>query len=292
MPDYLICSIDCRRQFTHKLLIQSSGRKSKETRENYESILKRSQARFPDATLPDIVNFDSNIQGEAERQVSLDTNKRVKLKEKEVISFDQLHINAVHQRFVSAGEMKFLILVDKLLARRSRVTSKQINEFKKALTSTIQAEFPNYSLPEDRTHRENKMADLRELFRLKELRTDFTKESFEEARNKTREAHNFPAQNFQRIRPYDLFLQHVKSEGRWTSFNEVVQLWKQLPEDERSEFEEKAKRVKQEIADFEQNKLPQLLSDPNKFYWLLRVSFKHCQNCCNILGFGGEKVPF
>ena len=186
--------------------------------------------------------------------------------------------------------MKFLILVDQLYVKRGR--SKLIAEIKHALIRTIEAEFPNYSLPEDRTHRENKMADLRELFRLKELRTDFTKESFEEARNKTREAHNFPAENFQRIRPYDLFLQHVKSEGRWTSFNEVVQLWKQLPEDERSEFEEKAKRVKQEIADFEQNKLPLLLSDPNKFYWLLRVSFKHCRNCCNILGFGGKKVPF
>ena len=274
------------------ILVESSGRKSKETRKTYEAILNRSQARYPDATLPEIVNFDCKIQVDTEkRQPTPDVKKREKFIEKEIISFDQLHINAVHQRFVSADEMKFLILVDKLLSS-GYVKCTIRSEFKQALTRTIEAEFPNYSLPEDRTHRENKMAELRELFRLKEFRTDFTKESFEEARNKARETHNFPAQNFQAIRPYDLFLQHVKNEGRWTSYNEVIHSWKQLPEEERSEFEEKAKRVKQEIADFEQNKLPQLLNDPKQFYWLLRVSSSYYHSRCHISGCGGEKLPF
>ena len=277
--------------------VKSSGRKSKETRETYEGILNRSQARFPDSTLPDIVNFDCKVQleltlGNTEWQPSLDIKNRRKFKEKEVISFDQLHINAVHQRFVPADEMKFLILVDKLLASgTTKYTSR--SKIKQALTRTIEAEFPNYSLPNNSlTSHNNKIAELRELFRLQEFRRHFAEEDFQQARTKARETHNFPADNIQRIRPYDLFLQHVKKEGRWTSYNEVIHLWKQLPEEEKSEFEEKAMRVKQDIANFERNKLPQLLNDSTQFYWLLRVSLRYQLSNCYISGFGGEKIPF
>ena len=62
-----------------------------------------------------MVKFDSKIESDNFIwHVTSDTKREET--EKEVISFDQLHINAVHQRFVSADEMKFLILVDKLLS--------------------------------------------------------------------------------------------------------------------------------------------------------------------------------
>ena len=96
----------------------SSTRKSEttENRETYEAILNRSQARFPDTTLPDKVNFDSKTDVDSLKgQFSSSIDR--KIKNEEPIPFDQLHINAVHQRFVSADEMKFLILVDKLLSR-------------------------------------------------------------------------------------------------------------------------------------------------------------------------------
>ena len=192
---------------------------------------------------------------------------------KEPISFDQLHINAVTHRFVSADEMKFLILVDKLCVDRG--PSKNIRQ---AIIREIETEFPNYTLP--KSHNEgghyNKLAELRELFRLPEFRTHFNKKDFEEARNKAREAQGFPAENIQtRKGSFDLFLHDIKKEGRWTTQGDAGQLWKQLPEDTRSKYEEKAENVKQEIAKFEENKLPQLLNDPKQFYWLLRVSFNH-----------------
>ena len=93
-----------------------SARKSTENRETYEAILNRSQARYPDTTLPDIVSFDNQTDVDilkGQFSSSIDP----KIKSEEPIPFDQLHINAVHQRFVSADEMKFLILVDKLLSR-------------------------------------------------------------------------------------------------------------------------------------------------------------------------------
>ena len=196
---------------------------------------------------------------------------RQKFKEKEVISFDQLHINAVHQRFVSADEMKFLILVDQLFIKRI-ATSEQINEFKQALTRTIQAEFPHYSLPGLSRHK-RKLAELRQLFRLQDFRTHFTQDDFERERNKARKKQSFPAENIQtRKRPFDLFEQDLIKQGCWTSRADVGQLWKQMPEDKRSEYEEKSKKVKQEIAEFEQTKLPKLLKDPKQFYWLLRVA--------------------
>ena len=93
-----------------------SDRKSTENRETYEAMLNRSQARYPDTTLPDIVNFDNQTDVDILKgQFSSSIDR--KIKNEEPIPFDQLHINAVHQRFVSADEMKFLILVDKLLSR-------------------------------------------------------------------------------------------------------------------------------------------------------------------------------
>ena len=93
-----------------------SARKSTENRETYEAILNRSQARYPDTTLPDIVSFDNQTDTDIFKgQFSSSIDR--KIKREEPIPFDQLHINAVHQRFVSADEMKFLILVDKLLSR-------------------------------------------------------------------------------------------------------------------------------------------------------------------------------
>ena len=170
--------------------------------------------------------------------------------------------------------MKFLILVDKLLASgNAKYTSS--SEIKQVITRTIEAEFPNYSLPDKVLHN-GKIAELRQLFRLKEFRTHFTKKSFEQARNKARETHNFPAVNIQkRSAPLDLFVQDVIRQGQWTSLSKVGQLWKQLPKDKISEYQKRSEKVKQQIAEFEQNKLPQLLNDPTQFYWLLRVSFSN-----------------
>ena len=105
-----------------------SDRKSTENRETYEAILNRSQARYPDTTLPDIVNFDSNEYIFKEKfSSSIDR----KIKSKEPIPFDQLHINAVHQRYVSADEMKFLILVHKLISREKGVQSRYQRFYRK-----------------------------------------------------------------------------------------------------------------------------------------------------------------
>ena len=151
---------------------------------------------------------------------------------------------------------------------------------KQELIRMIQAEFPYYGLPNNALtepasslYHEHKMAELRKLFRLKEFSKKFTPEDFEQARNKTREKQGFPAENIQqRKRPFDLFVKDIINQGQWTTRAEVGQLWKQLSNDKKSKYEESSSRVKQQIADFEQNKLPQLLKDPNQFYWLLRVS--------------------
>ena len=117
------------------------------------------------------------------------------------------------------------------------------------------------------------MIELRKLFRLKEFSKHFTVEDFELARNKARETQKFPAENIQtRKSPFDLFLKDIKKNGLWKTQLEAGQLWKQLPDDKKSAYEEGSKSLKQQIADFEQNKLPKLLNDPSQFYWLLRVS--------------------
>ena len=117
------------------------------------------------------------------------------------------------------------------------------------------------------------MVELRKLFRLKEFSKHFTVEDFELARNQARETQKFPAENIQtRKEPYDLFLLDIKKKGLWKTQLEAGKLWKELPDQNRSQYEERSKSVKQQIADFEQNKLPQLLNDPTQFYWLLRVS--------------------
>ena len=100
------------------LISDPFARKSTENRENYEAILKCSQARYPDTALPDIVNFDNNEYIFKEK---LSSSIDRKIKSKEPIPFDQLHINAVHQRYVSADEMKFLILVHKHISRGTSV---------------------------------------------------------------------------------------------------------------------------------------------------------------------------
>ena len=117
------------------------------------------------------------------------------------------------------------------------------------------------------------MAELRKLFRLQEFSKNFTQEDFEQARNKARENQGFPAENIQKRKcPFDLFVQDVINQGQWTTRAEVCQLWRQLPDDKKTEYEERSKIVKQEISDFEQGKLPKLLNDPKQSYWLLTVS--------------------
>ena len=117
------------------------------------------------------------------------------------------------------------------------------------------------------------MIELRKLFRLKEFSKHFTVEDFEKARNKARETRSFPAENIQaRNSPFGLFVKDIIHQGQETTHAERSQLWKELPDDEKSAYEERSISVKQQIADFEQNKLPQLLNDPKQFYWLLRVS--------------------
>ena len=101
-----------------------SVRKSVENRRSYEAILNRSLARYPDIALPDIVNFDSEADEDFLKGQFFSSVGR-KIRSKEPIYFDQLHINAVHQRFVSADEMKFLILVAKFLSRGKSQQVKQ-----------------------------------------------------------------------------------------------------------------------------------------------------------------------
>ena len=127
------------------------ARKAEDNPEIYEAILDRSRARFPDTTLPDVVNlkkreknFDrlyenavakrftstdemkflvfgrTDESNTLERQFSVSGETDKKIKKEKRISFDQLYANAVEKRFVSASEMKFLILVDKFLVRRRR----------------------------------------------------------------------------------------------------------------------------------------------------------------------------
>ena len=138
-----------------------------------------------------------------------------------------------------------------------------------------------------------KMAELRKLFRLEEFSKNFTQEDFEQARNKARETQGFPAENIQKRKaPFDLFVQDVIKQGQWTTRAEVGQLWKQLSSEKRSEYEERSKSVKQQIVEFEQDKLPQLLNDPQKFYWLLRVNSYYSRSMSNYSGFGGKEVPY
>ena len=253
------------------MISKTSARKSVETRETYEAILNRSQARYPDATFPDKVNFDSKIESDNFIWQPTSDTKHEET-EKEVVSFDQLHINAVHQRYVSADEMKFLILVDKLLSSGDTKYTSSI-EIKQALTRTIEEEFPHYLLPKKGHRKIKKMSELRQLFRLTEFRTHLSQEDFEEARNKARKAKKFPAKNIQaQQRAFSYFQQDLKKEGRWTSINEVFQLWTHLPDDKKLKYKNRVVRIKKEIAKFEQNKLPQLLNEP-QLHWLLRVSF-------------------
>ena len=133
---------------------------------------------------------------------------------------------------------------------------------------------------------ENKMTELRKMFRLREFSNQFiekvTNEDFERVRTKARETLDLPADDFPpKISAYLLYLKDARQEGLWTSFqdvaSEVVDLWKQLPEDKKLQYNERAEqlrnRQKQQMADFKKHKLSQLLSYPERFYWLLSVSF-------------------
>ena len=94
-------------------------RKSKENRVSYEAILERSQARFPDETLPHTVNFDSEIDvGTLQCDPSTSIESECNIKNEGKMTFEQLYKKAIQQRFVSADEMKFLILVEKFIVRR------------------------------------------------------------------------------------------------------------------------------------------------------------------------------
>ena len=137
------------------------------------------------------------------------------------------------------------------------------------------------------------MAELRKLFRLDEFSKNFTQEDFEQARNKARENQGFPADNIQKIKgPYDFFRHDIKKKGQWTTRAEVDQLWKQLSSEKRSDYEERSKSVKHRIVEFEQDKLPQLLNDPQKFYWLLRVNCNYNGNVSIFSGFGGKQISY
>ena len=108
----------------------------------------------------------------------------------------------------------------------------------------------------------HKMVELRQIFRLDEFSKRFTPEDFEEARNKARKQQNFPAENFQAVSAYQLFVKDIRKHDH---------LWKQLSFDQQQEYRKRSERLKQEISEFEQKKLPDLLKS-RQFYWLLRVS--------------------
>ena len=96
----------------------SEVRKSIENPETYEAILDRSRARFPNVTLPDIVDFNrKNGNDTLERQLFTGAESDDMMKKKITIPFDELYERAVGRGFVTADEMKFLILVTKFLSR-------------------------------------------------------------------------------------------------------------------------------------------------------------------------------
>ena len=100
---------------TRRLLIK----KSEVNREVYEAILNRSRARFPDTPLPDILDYNVETDSkDLKWRLPRDTEGEEISEEIQKMSFDQLHASIVKKRFVSADEMKFLILVDKFLKRR------------------------------------------------------------------------------------------------------------------------------------------------------------------------------
>ena len=107
----------------------SEVRKSIENPETYEAILDRSRARFPNVTLPDIVDFNrKNGNDTLERQLFTGAESDDMMKKKITIPFDELYERAVERGFVSADEMKFLILVDSFFVRR-KVTKLHLIKF-------------------------------------------------------------------------------------------------------------------------------------------------------------------
>ena len=70
--------------------------------------------------------------------------------------------------------------------------------------------------------------------------------------------------------------------------------WRQLPETQKLKYYKEADKLrnnqKQQMADFKQNKLSQVLSDPHQFYWLLNVSLIIHRARFNTSGFGGEEI--
>ena len=77
--------------------------------------------------MPNIVNFSSKtVDGTLESEFSTDVASEETIEKEEKVDFDQLHAKAVQQRFISADEMKFLILVDKFLDWRRNVKMQQI----------------------------------------------------------------------------------------------------------------------------------------------------------------------
>ena len=129
------------------------------------------------------------------------------------------------------------------------------------------------------------MTKLRRMFRLTEFSKRFTEipinEYFDWERRKARKMLDLPAENFHtKITSINLYLKDMTKKGLWTSDSEVAKkdAWRMSSGDTKHKYKERAKQLrngeqKQQIVDFEQNKLPQLLSDPAQFYWLLSVSF-------------------
>ena len=108
----------------------SEVRKSIENPETYEAILDRSRARFPNVTLPDIVDFNRKNENDTlEPQLFTSAESDDIMEKKITIPFDELYARAVERGFVSAEEMKFLILVDKFFVRRkvTKLHGHQIN---------------------------------------------------------------------------------------------------------------------------------------------------------------------
>ena len=70
--------------------------------------------------------------------------------------------------------------------------------------------------------------------------------------------------------------------------------WRQLSEAQKLKYYKEADQLrnkqKQQMADFKQNKLAQVLSDPQQFYWLLKVSLIFDETRYNTSGFGGEEI--
>ena len=165
-----------------------------------------------------------------------------------------------------------------------------------ALISTIESEFPQYAIPKHcfevrslsgvrHNAHEIKMGQLRELFRLREFATSFN-DDFERIRNEAREEFGLSEKIITStgIGAYTMFM---KDGGTADS-------WKTLPDDKKLEYKEIAQRVrairKKNQDEFMQNHLTKLLNDPEKFYWILRVSFhdKSLLTICNISGSGGK----